>query len=296
MMQGKSIGWAVVGLFVVGLLTSSGMAVRFRRQADALEDALARARAETDALRLRQEDAGWMSAAPVTVPVTEDLALADAEDGGLTERLESRIRELEAALSERDRQRTARVVRTEDEAGGEAGARRQRLDLESLRETDPERYNEIVERREQMRERVDQAFTRRTDFLLNQDVSDLGVEEQADHKRLVELLYETWALAERQRGEQTREESMQAWRTLRDNARELEPLMRKARDRELVSLAKSVGYTEADAAVFSDYIKDVFEITSLTGGLMPGGAGRGRRTATPRTPAAPAETPDARVR
>ena len=297
MRDGKTFaGWMAAGILLLAALAATGTAARYAKRMAELDSALLRAQAETDTLRLRQEKALWRPSGPEAVVPTEDSEANGAGDRSEIARLENRVRELEAALSERERQRTARGTRTqEDGVEREPAPRRQRFDLESLRESDPERYQRIVERREQMRERTQQAFSRKADFLANRDLSDLDETEQAEHKRTQELLQAMWELAEHNQQETTRQERMQLWREMGQHARELGPLLHKARDREFVALGKSLGYADDDAAAFAGYLNEVIETTSLTGGLMPRGFGRGRRTGPDASPAPPQEAPGLRA-
>lgn len=272
-----------IAVLLVSFIVSAGRMIHYSRHADELTKALYNARLEIDELSTRPSvrvinDYYYQTAAAAVDDKDDSFdthVLETAEYELLVDRLNARVEELERKLAERDRMLAARVTVRQAGANEEAATRPpRRSPLDDLRESDPERYREIVERREQMRERAEHAFGRKAFFLLNQDLSELSEEELEEHSRMVSLLHEIWETAAQQQQDMPRDERIQSWRVMRENARELEPLLLNARDREFTTLARELGYSEEEATGFVDYLNEVIETTSIMGGLMPMRGGR----------------------
>ena len=286
-MNSNKIMAGVVAVLLAAFMVSAGRMIHYSRQAEKLTDALSHAQLEIEELRSRPPvrvisdyyyqtggDKGrdGLDETPVVAQMAD---IAEFEE--LINHLNARVNELEQLLAARDRQLAAREnARQERDETAAVERRPRRGAFDELRESDPERYREIIERREQMRERAELAFSRKAFFLLNQDLSDLSEEELEEHSRMIALLHDIWETAGRQGEDLPRDERIQSWRAIRESARELEPLLLKARDREFMTLGVELGYSEEEAAVFAAYLNEVIETTSVTGGLMPMGGG-GRR-------------------
>ncbi len=286
-MNSNKIMAGVVAVLLAAFMVSAGRMIHYSRQAEKLTDALSHAQLEIEELRSRPPvrvisdyyyqtggDKGrdGLDETPVVAQMAD---IAEFEE--LINHLNARVNELEQLLAARDRQLAAREnARQERDEAAAVERRPRRGAFDELRESDPERYREIIERREQMRERAELAFSRKAFFLLNQDLSDLSEEELEEHSRMIALLHDIWETAGRQGEDLPRDERIQSWRAIRESARELEPLLLKARDREFMTLGVELGYSEEEAAVFAAYLNEVIETTSVTGGLMPMGGG-GRR-------------------
>ena len=272
-----------IAVLLVSFMVSAGRMIHYSRHADELTKALNNARLEIDKLSTRPSvrvinDYYYQTAAAAVDDKDYSVdthVFETVEYELLVDRLNARVEELERNLAERDRMLAARVTVRQSGANEEAAGRPQRRSpLDDLRESDPERYHEIIERREQMRERAEHAFSRKAFFLLNQDLSDLNEEELEEHSRMIKLLHDIWEIAGRQGEDLPRDERTQSWRAIRENARELEPLLLNARDREFNAMARELGYTEEEAASFVNYLNEVIETTSIMGGIMPMRGGR----------------------
>lgn len=208
--------------------------------------------------------------APARVTPDTDLTELHLEQDGL-------IAELIEELARRDRQ----VAEMERVA---AGARRlpspeeRRQQLEALRETDPERYADIVARQEAFRERMQEAFAGRAAVLHEVDPATMSRAELRQHQHLMETLQTSWDLAEKMMSADTAPEDRREIREqLVEVSQELRPLLDDERNRRLVELGLSSGYSPEEAQIFSDYIRQTFEATSMQrlpgmrGGPRPGG-------------------------
>lgn len=159
-----------------------------------------------------------------------------------------------------------------------------RQQLEAMRETDPERYAEIIARQEAFRERMQEAFADRAAILLAGDSATRSPAEAARFEQLIETLQKTWDLADRLASPETPPEERRALREeLMETSRELRPMLAEERERRLIELGLSSGYSPEEARIFSDYIQQTFEATSIQrlpgvrGGTRPerGGTGSG---------------------
>lgn len=187
------------------------------------------------------------------------------------------IAELIDELAQRDRQ-LAEMERVT------AGTRRlptpeeRRQQFETLRETDPERYAEIIARQEAFRERMQEAFAGRAAVLHEIDPASMSQAELRQHRHLMETLQASWDLAQRMMSDDLPpEERRQIREQLVEVSQELRPLLADERNRRLVELGLSSGYSPEEARVFSEYIQQTFDATSaqripgMRGGPRAGG-------------------------
>ncbi len=157
--------------------------------------------------------------------------------------------------------------------------------LENLQANDPERYREIMERRETARETARYEIARKAAHLLFREDIQRGEEEADEYRQMIDLLHESMLLTERLGTDDANEDRREIMRTLRGNLRTLGPLLETERDRELFRIGRDLGYSEEDAAGFALYIRDVIDITSVNSifrGVMRdmggwGGGGGGPR-------------------
>lgn len=197
-----------------------------------------------------------------------------------------RVRELEAALAERDAL-IADMTREEPPAPPEEepqrssrrnnnGSRNFQRNREELARTDPERYAEIQAQREAFRQRMEQAAADRKSFFTNRDMTTLSTEMQETYTSVQSLLGQMDELVQlMQTPDLTQEERREIGGAMRDVQRQLEPLMQVAREDELRSLAADMGYDANGQDQFTEYVKKVFEITSGGGGMRGPGGGFG---------------------
>jgi hypothetical protein len=256
----------IMAVFIPGFFVSSGLAVYFRMEAET-------ARIESSARQLQLER--LQASAPATLPTRPEPAapppgpapapVFTASDVEEATTLRERVQQLESALTRQD----ALVASLQSAAAAPPAATnrpwRGREDwLNTLRAEEPERYQEILRRREEARRRVQNEFARKAAYLLGQDVSSRSRAEKEEHAKLLELLDETWRLsAQLQASTRPREERRAIFRALRENMEELAPRLEAEREREFHAAGRQLGYNEQDAAAFAAYLNEIIELTSM---------------------------------
>lgn len=195
---------------------------------------------------------------------------------------EQEVRVLRRRVIARDRE----IARLKESAGqGEANPTNinRRSWFEELQTSDPERYKELVERREQGRQATRYQIAMRAAHFLNKDRAGLSEEEQEQRAIMFSLLDDSLELADKIRSDMPEQERREISRQLRENMRELGPLMDLERDRELLQLGLDIGYDETNAADFVVLVNEIHEMTSISSMLrdsirqMNGWDGWGRR-------------------
>lgn len=150
--------------------------------------------------------------------------------------------------------------------------------LEEMKQTDPQRYEEIQARRQEAQQRTQRSIAEQATYFLDRDTAKMDEAERAEYDRLLGLLDETWSLAEQMQSDVPGEDRRALMRTLRDNMQELTPLMEMERDRAFYEIGLGFGYTEMEAQEFTDYLNGVIDVTSmrtLMGGMRDGRGGGG---------------------
>ncbi|HMP74434.1 MAG TPA: hypothetical protein PKE55_14345 [Kiritimatiellia bacterium] len=271
-MNGKSL---LLILILILATTSAGVATRYHLQLSSqkaeraeLEEQLARV---TEELRHARKPAPAPAPAPA-VPIFPDPPPATEPD--------LRSYEIDALRAElEDRERLLQTLRAQLAASSEPRQPREPRpswedQLQSIRENDPERYAEIIARREEARREVNDAFARKAAHFLNRDTSLMTDQDAEDYNLMLELLHETWVLADRMREVSSIDEGRELRRELMERTSLLRPLLREQRDREFNDLARQLGYDDQGAREFVAYINEMLDITSLR---PPGWGGRGGR-------------------
>lgn len=252
--------YIIAGLLAVAALGSLTAASVYRtrwlereREAEAL-----RVRLEEQAVKERRVSAQ----APATVPVvaTEDTARIAA----LTAQLAAQEEELAALRRATSVLVTAAAIAPiqPDRTGTNAPAER-RSWLEDLQQTDPARYEEIMARREQARQEARYDIAKKAAFFLQQPVEGLSEVEQEEYVRIMELLTASLKLTEQLDAGLGGDERREVVRSLRDNMRELSPLLEAERGKEFFQVGKDLGYSDADAEAFAAYLTEVVDLTSV---------------------------------
>lgn len=263
------------------LLVVSLAAVQATTKAARLGREAAAAQAEAAALRQQRQ-------APAEVPPASPAGGDDAEAW------RKRANRLQEQLAEKDRLIAA--LRQADEAAPApepAGAastnppaeeRRPGRDrgawLEEIKQTDPQRYEEIQARRQEARERRRRSLAEQANYFLDRDTAKMDAAARAEYERMLGLLDETWRLSEQMQSDLSWEERRPLMRTLHDNMDELAPLMETERDRTFYEIGRDFGYTESEAKDFVEYLNGIIEVTSmraLFGGMHGGPGGGGDR-------------------
>jgi hypothetical protein len=256
------LAFALLGIALAG---ASGTALHFRtlaRDQEALHHAT-ELELQSIAQKLEAARSAPAPAVVETAPAAQVEASATGPDPVETEALKTRIQELEASLAAKDGAlamlRNSMTNRPPDPPrwGGRTNW------LESLKTEDPKRYEEIMKQREETRRRVNEGFAKRAAHFLNKDNSQLTEEQTAQYNQMLDLLNNTWQLSEQLNNtaipdDQRRELMGQ----MRDNMRELSPMLEDQRQREFYDIGKSIGYNDAEAENFVTYLNEVIDITS----------------------------------
>ncbi len=267
----KTTQFIVIGALVVVLLTASGLAIHYRARSAEYQQKYVEA-----LVRIDESSASPRAAArPAAVRAMERQPVEQER----VDELQDRLRELEEELEYRDRiiaDMRRRNVQLDMPLDEDRPERVERDWMADLQERDPERYEEIMERREQARQRVQDAFARQAAHFLYRDMEAMSETEQQEYSRMLGLLAETWQLSEQlQSDELAREQRGELRRELMQNIRALRPMLEDERDREFYEMGLQLGYDERAAADFVNYINEMIEITTFSG-MWGGGTGRGR--------------------
>ncbi|MCP5487619.1 MAG: hypothetical protein H7A43_03135 [Verrucomicrobia bacterium] len=265
--------WALRGMGLVLIGATTGLALHYRQVAIGLEQDLAE-------LRQVREAPAIISPSPKAAgpaPVVSGETVNPAAGSNQWEALKEENRKLAETLRARDEQ-LAWLRQASTPALTNQLDRRDRGNwLEDLKQSDPERYEEIVQAREAARQRVEDAFARKAAHFLNRDLSGWSDEEIAAYNGMLSLLDQTWQLADRMRADDLpREERQDLRRALMGNLRELTPWLEQERDHEFYQIAVQIGYSEAAASLFVDYLNNLIDVTSMGSiwrGMRPGGGG-----------------------
>ncbi len=145
--------------------------------------------------------------------------------------------------------------------------------LEQLKAEDPERYAEVIKRREQFRTQVAQAKENRDNFLGDIDLSLLTPEQQEIHATYTEALARQDELSEAMRikfeaGEELSDEERAA---MFENRRTIRELQEQERVALLNAVGTSMGFTAEESADFTALIEEVYSATQGAGIRRPRG-------------------------
>lgn len=151
--------------------------------------------------------------------------------------------------------------------------------MENLRTSDPQRYEEMQRRRQEMREYIQNAWEQRTNYFRSRDTSKMTESELEEYSAMMTLLDETWTLSQRMQADLPADERRRVLSAVRSNMVALAPMLEDERNHEYYDLAVGMGHSEAEAAAFAGYVNQITSNTSLRTifpGTMRGGMPRGR--------------------
>lgn len=177
---------------------------------------------------------------------------------------------------------TSRTNGTFRTGGGFPSPAEQQARMEEMKKTDPKHYEELMARREEFRQNIQNAFSQKAAALLDRDTSNLDEKEKAQYENMLSLMDETWKLTEKMTSPDTSaEERREIRHTLEETTTELRPLLEDERNQRFVELGLTSGYTAEEAETFAKYIDETIQATSMPGGGGRGGGRPPRPTATP---------------
>jgi hypothetical protein len=192
---------------------------------------------------------------------------ADAEDDNRA--FQAELQSLRTQLNERDRQ-LANASQTNQLADSDSnrGRRGWREEaMEQLKQTDPERYQEIETQRAAFQERLKTETQDKQSFLESVDISNWPADMQANHVKIMDL-YARMADAAARSVEGASSER-DAQRSLFSQWRETRDLLQAEQEMLLFDTARQLGFEGGNADQFVEYIKTINQATS-PGGLFHG--------------------------
>jgi len=252
-------GWMMGVCLVLGVAGLS-MAWVHRSRAVAWQQELATLRAAH--IARPDHDVSSAAGSPAPLRTSESVPGEDARIAALEAKLAEREAEIGALRAAATRS-TPAVVVPDAVATPVATNAPRRSWLEDLQATDPERYQEIVARREQARQEARYDIAKKASYFLQTPTDAMTDAEAEEYARMMDLLTQSLKLTERLDAGLPQEQRRELVGTLRDNMRELSPLLEKERDKEFFQVGKDLGYTDADARAFADYLTEVIDLTSV---------------------------------
>ena len=163
--------------------------------------------------------------------------------------------------------------------------------LEKLKATDPEQYEKAMkdeENRRQWFQAASQRFGSRIadqhQFLAELNTAAMSDEQQTQHEKLIDTVSKMNELSEKIAATEDATERGNLERQRFDMARSAREGFDSARDAALADLGRRLGYDDTEAKQLADYVKRVYDMTSMgrmggggRGGVPGGGGGAGNR-------------------
>ncbi|MBN2162252.1 MAG: hypothetical protein JXR25_04060 [Pontiellaceae bacterium] len=147
--------------------------------------------------------------------------------------------------------------------------------MAQLKEEDPERYAEMVQRREEAQQRIRYDQASRMAAFMDMDTSNMTEEELANHNALLAKLSQIW--------DQTEDMDIMAAMSDPESRREMFSTMREVgqmmdaeRTVMFKQLGSEVGLDSSESEEFAAYVESIIKTTSIGGGrgmrgVPPGG-------------------------
>jgi len=151
--------------------------------------------------------------------------------------------------------------------------------MEQLKKDDPERYAEIMQRREEFQQQMKYDVARRASLLMNLESSNMTPEERAVHQELLERMGQIFKLTEQiQNPEDGMSREMMG--ELFFNIQEAQPLLEQERRVIIRNMGTDLGLSQLEAENLANYVEAVisattFQIPERGGRGGPGGGQRG---------------------
>lgn len=252
------------GVVLAGsLLTTSSLAIFFGIRAEKYRDQWHAARAEAQNLREKRRPVNSADPALIFTGTAPNKPSSETPNDN-SAWLRDRIRELETALEAKGDPTMSPRQRSTNSPPDEAHrSRRPDTSLEELKNSDPEKYEEIMKYREEAKQRINDSFAEKAAQLLNKDFSGMTGEEKEEYNLMLQLLDETWKLADRLQSDPPREERDEIRKILFENMIMLEPMLKNERQREFYNLGVKFGYNEEEALSLVNYLNYVIDSTSM---------------------------------
>lgn len=130
--------------------------------------------------------------------------------------------------------------------------------MEKLKETDPERYANILEGRKKMHENS----TKQVEFFKKLDTKSMTPEQLENHNKLMPLVNKNNQLLYELGQNPETENFTEIMREFGENSRQMRDLLGTERSVALQQFAKQIGYRSDQVAQFEAYVKSVYDMTS----------------------------------
>lgn len=271
----------LIGLGVVILLITSALAMYYRHQAVCFQREWSAAVAQLSRIAAEPVTPQALATPKVEAKLKTPAAQTKADDAGL---IRTQRPELERQPAETDKPAPPPAVTMPQRSPGPERPRRRNSDwMENLRATDPQRYEEMQQRRREMQQYLQNAWVQTTNYFTNRDTSKMTDPEVEEFNMMVALLGETRALSQQLQSGLPPDARREVVSAVRSNMLVLAPLLDNERNREFYDLAVAMGQIEADAAAFVGYVNQITSNTSLRTilpGIMRGGLPGNRPSGT----------------
>ena len=234
----------------------------------------ARATAAERDLKL-SEALNSVAPAGVSQPTSARPSFPVAADSADMSELLAHLKDLEAALDERDALIATMMEQAAVTTGRNNGGGRNNgpNNFQNLAQTDPQRFADMQARREEFRQRMEQAMENRKSFF-ERDPETLSPAMKGTYATISTLLDELAALGQNmQSPDLTPQERRDLGAATRELQEQLRPLLENARRDELMSLAREMGHDVRGQRQFADYVQNLFDNTAS--GPPMGGPGGG---------------------
>lgn len=186
--------------------------------------------------------------------------------------------ELRQVLGEKDQeiaeishQKTEVSQRSRRDSSGD----RRRNWMAQLKEENPERYEEIQKRIQEMNLRRKEGLETQLDFIVSIDPERLNDEQLANHTKLLEKLQQLRELNDQMQNPGEDADPRALHQQMREAMGGVRELLDNERGIVLEQFAKDLGYTDKGATEFAEYIQEAYDKTSFRNVI---GWGRGSRS------------------
>ncbi|MBN1675734.1 MAG: hypothetical protein JXR37_32120 [Kiritimatiellae bacterium] len=174
----------------------------------------------------------------------------------------TRLRDLLARRDEAIAEQQKKMRELEQDRVRPQGRAERRAEyMRKLQADNPQRYEELRQRRREMREQITANASDQFTFLSGIDVAGWPQEWQQNHLRLLETIRAVNEVA-RQTPERPESDSSEARRQMFQAIRDSREMFNAERDMLLYDMARQIGYEEADAWRFADYVALVLQMTT----------------------------------
>jgi len=246
--------WSIL---LLGMFLSCGVAAYYRQQALEFRGNLA----VFENLKKQSRESR-----PATnmIPATMKTDSGRSNQLFMAVEMESRIHELEAALQNKDVLiASLQQAATNRLANLPRSSSRLQAWLDDLKQNNPRQYAAVTQRWEQARLAAQTSFAEKEAYLQARDQDAMSEDEQGAYQQMTQLLNETWRLADLLQTGADPAERRLAMQTLRQNMRQLAPMLLAERSKEWYNLGLQLGYKDADALAFSEYLNKVIDLTDM---------------------------------